>query len=63
MQINIYFKCNFVKDTALRGMISSKSLDEATSKNQVLLKEIEKIMKTSGTQVTEEQIKNEKGNK
>jgi hypothetical protein len=44
-------------------MISSKSLDEATSKNQVLLKEIEKIMKTSGTQVTEEQIKNEKGNK
>ena len=44
-------------------MINSKSLEEATNKNQVLVKEIERIMKTSGTQVTEEQTKNEKGSK
>ena len=39
---------NFVKDTAMRGMISSKSQEEAGNNIATFIKETAKVMKTYG---------------
>lgn len=53
VEIKIYFKITFIKDTSMRGMISSKSAEEAKTKSTALLQQAAKIVKMGGAGGTE----------
>ena len=48
VHITIYFNYTFVKDTAMKGMISSKSEEEATKNIAIFVNETKKVMKSFG---------------